>query len=109
METRILHTSAEQVKPAKSLRLASIDALRGFDMLMISGGGAFIFLLGGKTGVPLIDAAAAQFEHPEWNGFTFYDFIFPLFLFLAGTSLTFSIQKVWQRECNSLKSEIRSL
>jgi predicted acyltransferase len=73
-------------------RLASIDALRGFDMLMISGGGAFIFLLGGKTGIPLIDWIAAQFEHPEWHGFTFYDFIFPLFLFLAGTSMTFSLR-----------------
>lgn len=72
-------------------RLASIDALRGFDMLMIAGGGQFIALLGGKTGIPLIDAVAAQFEHPAWNGFTFYDFIFPLFLFLAGTSLAFSI------------------
>ncbi|WAC10417.1 acyltransferase family protein [Dyadobacter pollutisoli] len=75
----------------KPSRLASIDALRGFDMLMISGGGAFIFLLGGKTGISFIDAVSAQFEHPEWNGFTFFDFIFPLFLFLAGTSLTFSI------------------
>lgn len=72
-------------------RLASIDALRGFDMLMIAGGGQFIALLGGKTGIPLIDAIAAQFEHPAWNGFTFYDFIFPLFLFLAGTSLAFSV------------------
>jgi len=72
-------------------RLASIDALRGFDMLMISGGGTFIYLLAGKTGIPLVDSIALQFEHPEWNGFTFYDFIFPLFLFLAGTSLAFSL------------------
>lgn len=72
-------------------RLASIDALRGFDMLMIAGGGQFIALLGGKTGIPFVDAVAAQFEHPAWNGFTFYDFIFPLFLFLAGTSLAFSV------------------
>lgn len=72
-------------------RLASIDALRGFDMLMIAGGGQFIATLGGKTGIPLIDSVAAQFEHPAWNGFTFYDFIFPLFLFLAGTSLAFSV------------------
>lgn len=72
-------------------RMASIDALRGFDMLMISGGGTFIFLLGGKTGINAIDVVAAQFEHPAWHGFTFYDFIFPLFLFLAGVSLPYSI------------------
>jgi predicted acyltransferase len=72
-------------------RLASIDALRGFDMLMISGGGSFVYLLHGKTNIPAIDAIAQQFEHPEWNGFTFYDFIFPFFLFLAGASLAFSL------------------
>ena len=80
--------SVALIKPA---RLASIDALRGFDMLMIAGGGTFIELLGGKTGLAWVDAVAAQFEHPEWHGFTFYDFIFPLFLFLAGTSLPFSL------------------
>jgi predicted acyltransferase len=73
-------------------RLASLDALRGFDMLMISGGGAFLYLLGGKTGWAFIDAIAEQFHHPDWNGFTFYDFIFPLFLFMAGVSLAFSLK-----------------
>lgn len=73
-------------------RLASIDALRGFDMLMISGGGDFLYKLGGKTDIGLVDAVAGQFYHPEWNGFTFYDFIMPLFLFLAGTALSFSLR-----------------
>lgn len=77
--------------PLNTQRLTSIDALRGFDMLMISGAGSFIALLGGKTGLPWMDALAAQFEHPAWNGFTFYDFIFPLFLFIAGVSLSFSL------------------
>lgn len=72
-------------------RLASIDALRGFDMLMIAGAGSFLALLGGKTGLAWVDAIAAQFEHPAWNGFTFYDLIFPLFLFISGVSLAFSL------------------
>lgn len=74
-------------------RLLSIDTLRGFDMLMIAGAGAFISLLYGKTGWNWVDAIALQFEHPSWNGFTFYDFIFPLFLFIAGLSLPFSLNK----------------
>jgi predicted acyltransferase len=76
-----------------SKRLLSIDTLRGFDMLMIAGAGAFISLLYGKTGWGWVDALALQFEHPKWNGFTFYDFIMPLFLFIAGLSLPFSLNK----------------
>lgn len=74
-------------------RLLSIDTLRGFDMLMISGAGSFIYLLHGKTDLAWVDALAMQFEHPAWNGFTFYDFIFPLFLFIAGVSIPFSVSK----------------
>ena len=74
-------------------RLLSIDTLRGFDMLMIAGAGAFISSLQGKTGWAWVDGLAAQFEHPPWNGFTFYDFIFPLFLFIAGLTLPFSLNK----------------
>ncbi|HEV7350169.1 acyltransferase family protein [Telluribacter sp.] len=72
-------------------RLQSLDALRGFDMLLIAGGGTFISLLHGKTGLAWVDALAEQFEHPAWHGFTFYDFIFPLFLFMAGVSLSYSL------------------
>ena len=69
----------------------SIDALRGFDMLLIAGGGSFLVRMGGKTGLPFIDWVASQLEHATWHGFTFYDFIFPLFLFIAGVSLSFSL------------------
>lgn len=84
-------STASSSSAQSARRLASVDSLRGFDMLMISGGGSFFVLLGGKTGLPWVDALAAQFEHPDWNGFTFYDFIFPLFLFIAGVSLSFSL------------------
>jgi predicted acyltransferase len=78
---------------APSKRLLSIDTLRGFDMLMIAGAGAFISTLHGKTGWAWVDALTLQFEHPPWNGFVFYDFIMPLFLFIAGLSLPFSLNK----------------
>jgi len=74
-------------------RLLSIDALRGFDMLLIAGGGTFLVLLENKTGFAWIDWLAGQLKHPAWNGFTFYDFIFPLFLFIAGVSIPFSLLK----------------
>lgn len=77
----------------KQSRLLSIDALRGFDMLLIAGAGAFIERLEGKTNIAWIDGLARQFHHIPWNGFSFYDFIFPLFLFIAGVSLPFSLNK----------------
>ena len=80
-------------KALKSNRLMSVDALRGFDMLFITGGGTFLLLMDGKTSWPWIDAIAAQLEHPEWIGFTFYDFIFPLFLFISGVSIAFSLSR----------------
>ncbi|MFT3945460.1 MAG: DUF5009 domain-containing protein [Agriterribacter sp.] len=76
-----------------STRLVSIDALRGFDMLLIAGGGAFIEALKGQTSWQWIDAIANQLTHPQWFGLTFYDFIFPLFLFIAGISIPFSVHK----------------
>src|ERR1035438_4936970 len=77
----------------KQGRLLCLDSLRGFDMLMISGAGGFIASLENKTGRPWIDCIAKQMEHAPWNGFTFEDFIFPLFLFIAGVSLSFSLNK----------------
>ncbi len=74
-------------------RLLSLDTLRGFDMFFIAGGGTFLILLQGKTGMPWVDAIAKQLEHVPWHGFVFYDFIFPLFLFISGVSLSFSLGK----------------
>ncbi len=92
----VMEMSSSIADPAlkqPAARVLSIDTLRGLDMLMITGLGSLIFLLHGVTGRPWVDALAMQFEHPQWNGFAFYDFIFPLFLFVAGLSLPFSLNK----------------
>jgi predicted acyltransferase len=77
----------------KSERLLSLDALRGFDMLWITGGEGLIFALATLTGWPFFTWAATQMEHVPWQGFAFYDMIFPLFLFIAGVSMPLSIVK----------------
>lgn len=71
-------------------RLYSLDALRGFDMFWITGGQKLIFALVTVTGWPLFTWMNGQMHHVEWNGFAFYDMIFPLFLFLAGVSMPYS-------------------
>lgn len=85
--------SVSVIPVEKPKRLVSIDSLRGFDMLLISGGGTFLVLLENKTGMPWVDWLGRQLQHPPWNGFSFYDFIFPLFLFIAGVSLPYSLNK----------------
>jgi predicted acyltransferase len=73
------------------LHRVSIDALRGFDMFWIVGGASIISALDALTGWPIFQRILNELEHPEWNGFTFYDLIFPLFLFIAGVTTPYSI------------------
>ncbi len=79
--------------PNVSERLASIDALRGFDMFWIVGGDDVARALGKWWGGPHGEQFAEQFEHVDWEGFRFYDLIFPLFLFVVGVVLPFSLRK----------------
>ncbi len=76
-----------------SRRLMSVDALRGFDMFWIIGADALVYALNGMSRKPATEFLAGQLEHTEWEGFHFYDLIFPLFVFLMGISLVFSLSK----------------
>jgi len=73
-------------------RLDSIDALRGFDMLMIILADQFFYYLDAGAGTNFTGFLANQFSHPEWYGFHFYDIIMPLFLFLVGVVIPFSLE-----------------
>ena len=78
-------------------RLQSLDALRGFDMFWIIGGGGIFAGLASLTDWPILNWWANQLEHVEWHGFAFFDMIFPLFLFIAGISFPFSLAKSNQK------------
>ncbi|HUQ66914.1 MAG TPA: DUF5009 domain-containing protein [Flavitalea sp.] len=77
--------------PNLTQRLYSLDALRGFDMLWIIGGDRLINSLAQATGHPFWKGFDEQLHHPYWNGFTAYDLIFPLFMFVAGVSVPYSV------------------
>ena len=81
----------ESTLPAPKQRLYSLDALRGFDMFWIAGGEGIFHTLAKITGSPFWKTMSDQFEHPDWNGFHFYDLIFPLFLFIAGVATPYSV------------------
>jgi len=74
----------------KSGRLASLDVLRGFDMLFIMGGGSLVCAIAAACGHAEF---AKSFNHASWHGFHFMDVVFPLFLFIAGVSFPFSSAK----------------
>lgn len=73
-------------------RLLSLDALRGFDMLWIIGGGAFVTVLAKLSGAGWLESLAIQMRHVPWEGFHFWDLIFPLFMFIAGIAIPLSVK-----------------
>src|SRR5437763_1194857 len=82
----------------RSERIISVDALRGFDMFWIMGGDLLVRSLVKIHDSSLTRGLAAQMEHCEWAGFHFYDLIYPLFVFIVGVSLVFSISRLIERE-----------
>jgi len=71
----------------------SLDALRGFDMFWIIGAGSSIDGLNKATATGITSVLADQLDHVDWEGFHFYDLIFPLFVFIVGVSLVFSLTR----------------
>lgn len=74
-------------------RLLSLDALRGFDMFWIVGAESLVHGLRKIADTGPIKLLADQLEHKPWAGFHFEDLIFPLFVFIIGVSLVFSLTK----------------
>ena len=72
-------------------RLASLDVLRGFDMLWIIGGGSLIVGLAKVLDWGWLNVVAEQMEHVRWDGFHFEDLIFPLFMFISGVAIPYAI------------------
>jgi predicted acyltransferase len=102
-------SEAEPGRTAPSGRLLSIDALRGFDMFWIIGGDALFHAIARWVKTPWTAWVATQLEHVEWEGFRFYDLIFPLFLFLVGVVLPFSLAKQENRKTAHLRILRRTL
>jgi predicted acyltransferase len=74
-------------------RLMSLDALRGFDMFWIIGAEDLVHALHKISDTGIARGLADQLTHEDWEGFRFYDLIFPLFVFIVGVSLVFSLSR----------------
>lgn len=128
-----LNQAATHNQPtATNNRLLSLDALRGFDMFwIVSGEGIFHGLAAAvknKYGLiqdkttwqiatteqlsffeRILVGISNQLHHTVWNGFTFYDLIFPLFIFIAGVSMPFSYSRQLSGGSDARKKIYRSL
>ena len=89
-------SKSEQPNPPQQ-RMVSVDALRGFDMFWIIGGGEVISSLAGLWTHPAAQKIQDQLEHVEWQGFHFEDLIYPLFMFIIGVVLPFSTSRRLQQ------------
>lgn len=92
---------ADSMNPADPLRTAtpamprlrSLDALRGFDMFWIVGAEELVRGLQKTGATGPVALVAEQLHHKAWAGFHFEDLIFPLFVFIVGVSLVFSLTR----------------
>ena len=90
-------------------RLQSLDALRGFDMLWILGLASVILTVCGLFPGGTESWLYAQLHHAKGVGFTFYDLVFPLFLFMAGVSWSFSCASQLRKGLSSSRIHLRIL
>ena len=87
-------------------RLASLDAVRGFDMFFIMGGEGLVVALVSLFG---FIGAREAFGHVPWDGLHFMDTVFPTFLFLAGVTFPFSVAKSRARGATDLQITLKAL
>jgi predicted acyltransferase len=91
-------TPNDALPPAESSdRLVSLDALRGFDMFWIIGAEEIVGALRHISNSGVVGFLHYELTHRPWEGFAFEDLIFPLFVFIVGASLVFSLTKSVER------------
>lgn len=95
-------------------RIDSIDALRGLNIFWLMGFDGAMNAFAEMTRekgpwlTPIGDFLGAQFAHVTWEGLSFYDFIFPLFVFVTGISIVLSLPSLVERE-GRCKAHLRVL
>ena len=86
---------------AKSTRLLSLDLLRGMDLafLVLFQPVVYQWLEACQPAAGTFGAAVyGQITHVPWQGFCFWDIIMPLFMFMSGITLPFSLAKYQRGE-----------
>ena len=78
---------------SSSKRLESLDALRGFDLFFLVALGPLMHSLARTANVEWLNESMWVFSHVSWEGFSPWDLIMPLSLFMSGISMPFSLSR----------------
>lgn len=78
---------------SSSKRLESLDALRGFDLFFLVALGPLMHSLARTANMEWLNESMWVFSHVSWEGFSPWDLIMPLFLFMSGISMPFSLSR----------------
>ena len=74
-------------------RLESLDALRGMDLLFLVAISDLVEELAEVIDTPWMASVMECFTHKTWEGFSPWDLVMPLFMFMAGVAIPFALSK----------------
>lgn len=77
----------------KKERLSSLDILRGLVLFFLVFFQPVLWSIGGVVDTPWMDKIIYQFDHEVWEGFRLWDMVMPMFLFMSGVTIPFSLEK----------------
>lgn len=75
-------------------RLESLDVLRGFDLFCLLALETTLHPLANALKSPVFNDFMWAFTHVSWEGFSSWDLVMPLFLFMSGITIPFSLSRV---------------
>lgn len=83
-------------------RLESLDVLRGFDLFCLVALGKIVHKLSEATQAPVFDSILPCFNHVHWEGFSSWDLVMPLFMFMSGITIPFALSRYKESSDKSL-------
>ena len=75
-------------------RLESLDVLRGADLFFLMAVGPVVRRLIKTLDVEWLNKCSWLFDHVEWQGFSPWDIIMPLFVFMTGITIPFALGRM---------------
>lgn len=90
------------MKNQLSQRLESLDILRGFDLFMLVGLEMAMHHLSVSIDTPTFHSFMWCFTHVDWEGFSTWDLVMPLFMFMSGITIPFALSRYKDAQDKSL-------